>query len=314
MTIPADGTTWPLVAHACAAIAAGIAACLLGLLAPRARGTTLLAPLLWAVAAFTFLASSEVWIAANVEDESSFGISLLRYAATAGLFTPIMALLGAKRPQDRGWQWIVASLWLVLVWPALQGLVTASAARVELFTAWRLFLGGLLCLAPLNYIPTQFRVAVLLATVGQAVLIYEWLAKGSASDSGSRTLVGTFLLLLAVAALRRGLTASNAKARHGHQPESAANRQTARWIAFRDAFGAFWSLRVMQRVNQTAELQNWPVRLEWAGFQAVSEPGAAHDHDTAGDHTVYQDRNSAVLAETKDQIDQTLDTLLRRFL
>ncbi len=304
MTIPADGTTWTPIAHGCAAAAAGVSACLAGVLIPRARGTTLLAPLLWLFLSLTFLTASEAWVASAGEGGQGFGGSLIRYAAAAGLFTPIMALLGAKRPQDRGWQWIVASLWLVLIWPALQGLATASAERVELFTAWRLFLCGLLCLTPLNYVPTRFRSAALLATVGHATLLYEWIAQSSVGSSGLRALVGSSLVLLAVGAVTRSVCASRTRTPEiPDAEESAWFRSSERWIAFRDAFGAFWALRIMQRVNQTAALQQWPVRLDWGGFRVPGQPG-----DPRGEPTDLTD-----LAETNDQIDQTLDTLLRRY-
>ena len=73
--------------------------------------------------------------------------------------------------------------------------------------------------------------------------------------------------------------------------------QTTRWLAFRDAWGAFWALRVLQRVNQTAELSHWPVRLQWSGVVFIEV---------------------AMLAVTLDPpiesaLDQSFDALLRRF-
>ncbi len=38
------------------------------------------------------------------------------------------------------------------------------------------------------------------------------------------------------------------------------------WTDFRDLFGTVWSLRVMERVNETARLQQWNWELTWSGF------------------------------------------------
>ena len=68
---------------------------------------------------------------------------------------------------------------------------------------------------------------------------------------------------------------------------------THQWQKFRDAYGAFWALRILGRANQTAELRDWPMRLSWTGFEI-----SADDKPTAQQ-----------LAE----LDQTMSTLLRRF-
>ena len=65
------------------------------------------------------------------------------------------------------------------------------------------------------------------------------------------------------------------------------------WLQFRDAYGAFWALRILGRVNETAELQQWPMRLEWQGFATTDDASP----------TELQ------LAE----VEQCFETLLRRF-
>jgi hypothetical protein len=55
-------------------------------------------------------------------------------------------------------------------------------------------------------------------------------------------------------------------------------------------------LRILQRINETAELSGWPVRLSWRGFARI-------DGDAAAD----------VDPPTTLHIQQTMDSLLRRF-
>ena len=68
---------------------------------------------------------------------------------------------------------------------------------------------------------------------------------------------------------------------------------TARWQYFRDAFGAFWAMRILGQINKNAEARNWPMRLHWSGF-------ATKDEQPTEKH----------LAE----LEQQLATLLRRFV
>jgi hypothetical protein len=84
------------------------------------------------------------------------------------------------------------------------------------------------------------------------------------------------------------------------QPSSPLAVQNRRWTAFRDGWGAFWGLRLLQRVNQTAELSRWPVRLDWWNGLVVSNGDEAEGV-------------IAVDKQTIEQIEQAFDSLLRRF-
>ena len=58
-----------------------------------------------------------------------------RFAAAVLSFAPTMALLGAKRPQNGAWQFVVITLWAILALPAfevlLRGRGEALAERVD---------------------------------------------------------------------------------------------------------------------------------------------------------------------------------------
>jgi hypothetical protein len=256
----------------------------------RLRGTTLAAPAVWALASMAAMAVVEgclAWRGAAVDPLTA---SLCRYAAAVSTFCPLVAVLGAKRPQDRGWQWVVFSLWIVLLVPVMQAVAARSGERLELFGAWRLLLAALVAMGLLNYLPTRYAASAILLAVGQTLLLGPF--QFNVADEAAWRRAGVAGILAAV-----GFAYDNSRRRGGLMVEgdSEAPLRTfnERWIAFRDSWGAFWGLRVLQRVNQTAELSQWPVRLQWwDGFEPAS---ATVDADTAA------------------QIQQTLDSLLRRF-
>ena len=72
-----------------------------------------------------------------------------------------------------------------------------------------------------------------------------------------------------------------------------------RWLNFRNNWGAFWALRILNRINETAKLSHWPIQLTWSGF-VPTEPADLTAIATLDD-------------PTRAHITQTLDTLLRRF-
>src|SRR5690348_15719242 len=77
------------------------------------RGTTLRAPWWWAAGSFVAVAASEIAIVL-IDFDGRGGASQLRLAASTTTLLPTLALLGAKRPQDRAWQLIVLSFWVLL--------------------------------------------------------------------------------------------------------------------------------------------------------------------------------------------------------
>lgn len=276
-------------------IAAGIALAIAGGAAAgfrRLRGTTLSAPAAWALVAALGVAVVEAGLAWRGELVDPMTASLWRYAVAAGTFCPLMGVLGAKRPQDRGWQWVVLSLWVILLVPAMQAVAARSGQRLELYGAWRLLLAALIAMGLLNYLPTRYALAAVLFAIGQALLLGPYLFTIDSSGDGWR--VAGLALILAAAATALVIPSRRVAVSSDDGDLSTTDGFDLRWFAFRDGWGAFWGLRVMQRVNQTAELSGWPVRLEWwEGFAPIND--------------------DALDPQTAAQIQQTLDSLLRRF-
>jgi hypothetical protein len=304
-----------LTATTKSALAAGLETFVAALAAAgcrRARGTTLAAPLAWAIASAAVLALVEGALAWNGPAVSASTASLLRYAAAVGTFCPLMAVLGAKRPQDRGWQWIVLSLWIILLVPAGQAWASRSAGELELAPMWRLMLGALIALGLLNYLPTHHAFATAMIAVAQMGLLEDYFTAPS-SDSATHRLGAA--ALLAVAAIRiagsRRRSYAAALSNGAAPPDDQLAPFTQRWLAFRDAWGAFWALRILHRVNETATLSHWPVRLQWNGFVPVDATPLHDPLPPASRQSEVQNPKSKILPGA--HIQQTLDSLLRRF-
>jgi hypothetical protein len=293
---PASFEAAPANATAAAAISGAIALVAMMSLR-RARGTTLAAPAAWAIVAAAVFAAVEAMLAVRGEWEGTLGASLMRYAAATGSCCPIMAVLGAKRPQDRGWQWVVLSLWIVLLVPAGQAWAAGAGEGFEPALIWQALITFLIAIVLMNYGPTRHVAAATVFIAGQLGLLAPYLMRDhvSAVDATAFRLGGlVFILLAAAGALWPAFTQ-----RFQGVPRTAPNslaRFQQRWLSFRDAWGAFWGLRVLHRINESAELSGWPVRLQWTGFVAADEAAPAEiDDRVAG------------------QIEQTMDSLLRRF-
>jgi len=263
----------------------------------RLRGTTLSAPAAWAAIAALTIAAVESLLALRPEMEAHLSASLLRYAAAVGTFCPMMAVLGAKRPQDRGWQWVVAALWITLLVPAGQALASSAASRLDLFPAWRLMIVALIAMGLLNYLPTRNALPALLTAAAQACLFAAYLLKTPPGNPQVRVTLGlTALLLAALIAHAQSLSLRGLPRSPRTTSEDALSHLTHRWLVFRNAWGAFWALRIMHRTNQAAEAAPWPVRLQWHGFTTVE---GCPDGDGGG--------------LVAGHLEQTLDSLLRRF-
>jgi hypothetical protein len=148
----------------------------------------------------------------------------------------------------------------------------------------------------LNYLPTPFRQSTILVLVGQWILLDPYLSDELPLNRGWHALFALFLFLVAsmIAVL---WVLPREKARQSQLQKQPLSELRVRWRTFRNMYGAFWALRVQQRVNQTAEICHWPVSLEWDGFFSRDGQGSL-------------ELSSAQVEE----IDRCLDSLLWRFL
>jgi hypothetical protein len=261
------------------------------------RGTTLVAPWWWSMFAVLSLGLTECALA--WAPSSAAWTSHARFMAAAATLCPMMAVLGARRPQDRAWQLIVASMVLVVVWPAAQALLFRPERALTLHPAWRGFVTILWLLGLVNGLPTRHAIATLLAAAGQACLLSGaspvliggqmlsgWL--GEWPGDSARVLLGLALCTMAVGLWAWRLCPDRSL-------YSAVDRA---WLDFRDLYGAVWSLRIAERFNAAAALQGWPGRLGWRGMHGPVEP----------------DPNEGTVHRPSAASRQALVGLLRRFV
>jgi len=245
---------WTKAAGLTVALAVGLAVLLSR---RRAIGqTTLVSAWWWTLGALTCWHGLEIAAALGLVDRGWRGP--LRLAAAALSFCPLMALIGAKRPQHRAWDFVVASLWAILALPAAEGYFLHRGPRVEVGEIRSWFLWVLILLGPVNFLPTRYWLGSLLLAASQLAVFAPSLALVRRPIFPQAETIGA---LLSVAALAAAWLASC-------QTTPAMHRMNRLWLDFRDTFGLFWALRVQERINAAAQQRGWNLELGWSGFCA----------------------------------------------
>jgi len=249
---------------------AAAGAWLLSVACRRLSGTTLVGPCRWAIGSLVCLAVVQALLdAAPVFGIAPAWLAYLQYLAGTATLAPFVALLGAKRPQDRAWQWIVFSLLVVVALPGAAAALRGGGPG-WLHPAWKGFICLLLAAQTLNFLPTRFAVASLLFLLAQACLLSQPLF--------GRTLAPYWQpragLIFTVAAV--GLAWCLALL-----PRRASGVERL-WLDFRDMFGVLWSLRVAERFNASARHWGWPVHLRWNGLELPAAGCRGTCGDTSG--------------------------------
>jgi hypothetical protein len=253
---------------ATAATAAVLGLVGLALLAWRRRlltGTTLVAPWCWAAFSIVAISGSETLLGLTSPRGSPQWPSALQFAAAVTTFCPVMALLGAKRPQDRAWQLIVASLWFILSLPAFETALYQRSGLLDMHVARRGFLLVLVVVGVLNMLPTRFWPSALLYAVGQLFLLTKFVPSLGLSLGAGGAIAGLVCFVASAALVIVGLPR-----RH-----LASTQTEGLWLDFRDSFGSLWALRVAERINATAALNGWYITVGLRGFRSESESARA---------------------------------------
>jgi hypothetical protein len=207
------------------------------------RGTALAHAVLWAAAAWAG------WLTAFLSGDAALG----RYLALSLTGCAGVAVLGARRPHVAAWDFVVASLLVVLLPPVAQGW-----GRPALSPPYLAFLAATVVVGWLNYLPTRLLPAALTFGAGAGAE----LAKLCGAEVGG-TVLGAARCLTALSPWV-GLACF---ARGG----GAAGAVDREWLWFRDRFGVVWGQRSREQFNRAAANAGWPVALSWQGLDFAPE-------------------------------------------
>ena len=271
----------------------------------RVRQTTLLAPARWAIAAVLGIVAVEIAAASFLPITRSDIVAALRFAAATATVCPVVAMLGAKRPQNRAWQLVVLSLWIILVLPAFGMLLLRPGGNLEIHWLRLVLLAALIAIGLLNYVATRFGLGAILVALGQSSLLEEYLGTAWIPHSEARVAIAMSLIALGIAVLYSPLC----------KPQPATDLLKPVWRDFRDWFGAAWALRVAERVNATASGSGYTARLVWNGYSFEARPEANDEHSIARRNDVTE---ASVRPEASEAqltlLERTLRSMMRRFV
>lgn len=254
-------------------------------LRPVTRGTTLFAPWCWAIAGALAVAGASLL---NARVGGGDSAPWLRYLAGATLLAAPMAVLGAKRPQDRAWQWVVLSLMGLALLPAGHQWLSHPGSELRLEPAWQWFVLAIGTIGVSNYLLTSRALAAALAGVALHCFLGEQFPAWMHVELPERDLLGLAALASAAALARRNSRRQNLP------PHDRL------WRDFRDLFGAAWALRCAERFNASGAQPGDRATLGWHGFTLSQAPG--HRRHAAGE------------TELTPAESQCLENLLRRFV
>jgi hypothetical protein len=219
-------------------------------------------------------------VAASIQDHLWYLVAIL------GLCPPI-SVLGAKRPGSRVWAaFVVMPLLLVFSWPALVGWVHGvPPERLQLETPMLLGYGLVLIMGHGNYLGTRNSLPSLLMALALGWLVWQF-AESPEPEHAPRP-IGPTLLFVSAVIIGRFVTSP---------PEKDLSGSDRLWRDFQDLYGIVWAKRVLDRLNITAQQEQWSAHLEISGLVWNPNPTAAQT-----EHTVKR-------------LDHAFRWLLRRFV
>jgi hypothetical protein len=271
-----------------AILAAGIGVAVLWRALRVVVQTTLIDAWWWAAGALVLWCATEVAAALQPPGGTAGWVQPARLLAISLSLCPMIAVMGAKRPQHGPWNFVVLSLFAIVALPAAEAFFLKPGQRVVVGDARSWFLWILVLLGPINYVPTRFWLAALLVAAGQIIALSPHLALIQRAIVAQGELVG---LVFCAAGLLAAWTASGSAKR-------VASPGDRLWLDFRDCFGLFWGLRVQERVNAAALSSGWGWELAWQGFVCRTNGKQAAESEGAKEPAVWS----------------TLKGLLRRFV
>lgn len=223
------------------------------------RGTSLRAATVWARLAILLAI-----LALSLDRPDASGnefAGLFTHICFLAILASLVSVLGARRPGENAWALLCGIFLVIGLLPMLEG---ASLSRrfdvldqLRLDSPWNYFLALVIFAGISNYLPTRFFMPSVLLGIGLAYhLRLIWKPDGRSPWRGEYWWILPWCLCLCL--LVASLIAMKKR------PQLSPFLQI--WQPFRDAWGAAWALRVLERFNQSAVRNQWPVRLQWFGL------------------------------------------------
>ncbi len=233
--------------------------CRLVFLRRLSRDSTAETARIWALAALLFCVIASVVRFVPELIPARF-LSALHYFATVMLLTPLIAILGARRPGANAWPWfVILPLIVVLQWPSVSQLMSGqSSLPIEIPTPTILGFLFVLFMGSGNYFGTANTGPMLIGTSAVIVMVLpasEWMN----GDNAWAHVVAAVLIMIAIRSFSVPAVQSSTNA-------SVVERANTVWISFRDMYGIVWSKRAMDRINQLLNRESLPVVLTLDGF------------------------------------------------
>jgi hypothetical protein len=192
--------------------------------------------------------------------------SAAAYFATTMLLTPLVTILGARRPGIAAWHWfVVLPMVVVLQWPALSQLLSSHGrATVELSAPATMGVVVVLVMSAGTFLGTSSTGAALVYSSGIVMLLAS--ATGNRSAQFPVTAFAPFLILTAMWIVCQNL---NGHLNRLRVATTAAQRTQVVGELFSSLYGFAWTRRVQDRINQFAPREKWTVQLTSTGFQRL---------------------------------------------
>jgi hypothetical protein len=215
------------------------------------RGTSLQYAVVWSALAWAgwgFVMLAQV-LNAGIQ------LSLMPYVALCLSSCAGVTVLGARRPGDGAWNFVVVGLLAVLLLPIAEG-----RGQLNLSGFWIGFLGITQLVIGFNYGLTRFGPAALVFLSGCGCVAGTMI--GAAGDEPHLdSFVGKLGLgLIAVSPWLAFLLLLSQKT-----PTTVFDQL---WRDFRNRFGMIWALRVRDQFNRSAKNASWPAHLGWTGLNS----------------------------------------------
>jgi hypothetical protein len=190
------------------------------------------------------------WNAAARREVTPYAYVALALAACAGV-----GVLGARRPGAKAWNFVLLGLLGVLLLPFAEGW-----GELRLGSPHLAFLAATVAVPLLNYLPTCFWPAVLVAgtSFGLELTGLAGVELGERLVAAGRCVLALMPWVALVAAATR---------------KPPATHFDRLWLTYRDCFGLVWGQRMREQFNQAAAHAGWPLFLYWRGLRIVPGEG-----------------------------------------